>query len=89
MRQKQRSRHYVSSATLLVLSPLFRYSLTRDAYVLRLLGQRVGPVLRANRRHRGARSLRWAGAAPRDVYTGPERRHAGQRAGVQLAASRG
>jgi hypothetical protein len=28
-----------------VLRPLFRYSPTRDAYVLRLIGKSTGPVL--------------------------------------------
>jgi hypothetical protein len=50
----------VGSRTLRVLSPLFRYSAARDAWVLRLVGRRVGPALttespdpltmRANRR---------------------------------------
>jgi hypothetical protein len=31
--------------------PLFRYSAVRDAYVLRVVGRRFGPVLRVNRRH--------------------------------------
>jgi hypothetical protein len=35
-----------------VLTPLFRYSPTRDGYVLRLLGRHVGPVLRPDRRRR-------------------------------------
>jgi hypothetical protein len=68
MRQRQRPRHYVSPRLLTVLLPLFRYSLTRDAYVLRLLGQHAGPVLRANRRRRRSRG-----------YSGPERRLSGAR----------
>ena len=32
-------------ATLAVLRPLFRYSAGRDAYVLRIVGNRFGPVL--------------------------------------------
>ena len=30
--------------------PLFRYSQPRDAYVLRVIGHHVGPVLRVDRR---------------------------------------
>jgi hypothetical protein len=40
----------VSRHLLLALRPMFRYSAMRDAYVLRGVGRRVGPVLRANRR---------------------------------------
>jgi hypothetical protein len=79
MRQKQRPRRYVNSTLLSILFPLFRYSLTRDAYVLRIVGQRLGPVLRVNRRRRATRG-----------YSGPERRR-GARSGAaaQLAGHRG
>jgi hypothetical protein len=40
----------VGSRTLRVLSPLFRYSAARDAWVLRLVGRRVGPALTFNER---------------------------------------
>ncbi len=71
MRQRPRPRRYVRSGLLTVAFPLFRYSMTRDAYVLRLVGQRFGPVLRVNRRRRSG-----SGA-----YNGPERRRrAGQQA---------
>ena len=33
-----------------MLKPFFRYSRVRDAYVLRLVGRRHGPVLRLIRR---------------------------------------
>jgi len=33
-----------------MLAPLFRYSYWRNAYVLRLIGERVGPVLCVTRR---------------------------------------
>jgi len=37
----------------LILSrPFTRYSASRDAYVLRVVGRRVGPVLRVDRRRR-------------------------------------
>lgn len=42
----QRPRKDVSRTKLTLLSPFFRYSLSRDAYVLRGIGQRHGPVLR-------------------------------------------
>lgn len=62
MRKNQRPRHFVGSPTLLLTRPLFRYSMTRDAYILRLAGNRTGPVLKRDRR-RGESN-----------YTGPERR---------------
>jgi hypothetical protein len=33
-----------------MLAPLFRYNHARDAYVLRIGGRRLGPVLRPDRR---------------------------------------
>jgi hypothetical protein len=42
----RRERRYVSPALLSVLRPIFRHSSSRDAYVLRLVGNRMGPVLR-------------------------------------------
>lgn len=62
MVRAQRPRHYVSRATLALMQPLFRYSLSRDAYVLRVIGNSRGPVLRRERRNK-----------QRD-YAGPERR---------------
>ncbi len=50
MVREQRPRHYVSPFTLILLRPFFRYSRTRDAYVLHLLGNSAGPVLRRDRR---------------------------------------
>lgn len=40
-----RPRRHVSQLTLAVIRPLFRYSYSRDAYILRVLGSRRGPVL--------------------------------------------
>ena len=40
----------VGRRTLTMLKPFFRYSRVRDAYVLRLVGRRHGPVLRLIRR---------------------------------------
>jgi hypothetical protein len=54
MVRAQRPRHYVSRTTLALARPLFRYSLSRDAYVLRLIGNTRGPVLRRERRTRQA-----------------------------------
>ena len=63
MVRAQRPRHYVSRATLALARPLFRYSLSRDAYVMRVIGNTRGPVLRRERRHKERE------------YGGPERRH--------------
>ena len=41
----------MSPTTLTVMRPLLRYSLGREAYVLRLVGGQSGPVLRPDRRH--------------------------------------
>jgi hypothetical protein len=46
MRTTPRPRHEVSAAALKAVTPAFRYSPSRDAYVLRFVGNRVGPVLR-------------------------------------------
>jgi len=50
MRTHERPRRYVARQWLLPLKPLFRYSTSRRAYVLRLIGNRTGPVLRSERR---------------------------------------
>jgi hypothetical protein len=50
MRTVPRPRRYVAAHWLVLLSPLLRYSRGRDAYVLRALGGRYGPVLRRDRR---------------------------------------
>lgn len=38
----------------MLMKPALRYSVSRDAYVLRGVGHRYGPVLRTDRRHRRA-----------------------------------
>jgi hypothetical protein len=63
MVRAQRPRHYVSGITLALMRPLFRYSVSRDAYVLRLIGNSSGPVLRRERRRL------------QREFAGPERRH--------------
>jgi hypothetical protein len=63
-RATPRPRRYVPRLWLVLLRPLLRYSLTRDAYVLRGVGRSFGPVLRPDRRRR------------RRPFEGVERRHA-------------
>lgn len=45
MREQPRPRRRVSPATLRLLTPLFRFSAARDAFVLRVGGGQIGPVL--------------------------------------------
>jgi hypothetical protein len=52
MRTVRRPRRYVNSQLLTLLSPVFGYDERRDAYMIRGVGARVGPVLRADRRVR-------------------------------------
>ena len=63
MRTQQRPRRYVSRHWLAALKPVLRYSATRDAFVLRAIGNSSGPVLRVDRR-----------TARRTTYSGAERR---------------
>ena len=65
MVRASRPRRFVSRGAIVLLRPFFRFSSSRDAYVLRLIGDTHGPVLRPERRrvHR--------------AYDGPERRRAG------------
>jgi len=44
MRTEPRPRHAVSDKRLRWLSPLLRYSASRDAYVLKGVGRSLGPV---------------------------------------------
>jgi hypothetical protein len=50
MRTVKRPRRYVARHWIVVSRPLLRYSKGRDAYVLRMVGRKYGPVLRAERR---------------------------------------
>jgi hypothetical protein len=52
MRRVRRPRRYVHSRLLTLLSPAFTYNYKRNAYLLRGIGQHVGPVLRVERRVR-------------------------------------
>jgi hypothetical protein len=57
LRTVRRPRRYVGKHWLVLLAPLFGYNHSRDAYVLRVVGRHVGPVLRPDRRvHREQRS---------------------------------
>jgi hypothetical protein len=47
-RATPRRRRYVSQRTLSLLRPLFAYNHNRDAYILRGVGKRFGPVLRSS-----------------------------------------
>jgi hypothetical protein len=49
-RTVRRTRRYVAGLWLTLLSPILRYSSSRDAYILRGIGRRTGPVLREERR---------------------------------------
>jgi hypothetical protein len=50
MRTIRRPRRYIARHWIPVLAPAFRYSRSRDAFVLRGIGGSVGPVLRGDRR---------------------------------------
>jgi len=50
MRTVKRPRRYVAPRLITVGRPILRYSQPRDAYVLRLVGRKWGPVLRSERR---------------------------------------
>ncbi|HEY7934022.1 MAG TPA: hypothetical protein VID48_09365 [Solirubrobacteraceae bacterium] len=52
LRSVTRPRRYLAHHWLVLLTPLLRYSATRDAYVLRAVGGSKGPVLRVDRRRR-------------------------------------
>ncbi|HEX9480460.1 MAG TPA: hypothetical protein VF927_00030 [Solirubrobacteraceae bacterium] len=54
MRTVKRPRRYVARHWVVLGRPLLRYSEPRDAYVLRIVGRKWGPVLKLDRRHGGA-----------------------------------
>jgi hypothetical protein len=64
--RSQRQRRYLPRPVFGLLRPLLRYSITRDAYVLRIIGRRLGPVTRIDRRRRTP------------PFDGLDRRHARQ-----------
>jgi len=51
MRTVRRPRRYIDASWLTMLRPVVRYSRSRDAYILRGVGAKLGPVLRVDRRH--------------------------------------
>jgi hypothetical protein len=63
MRTARRRRRYLPPRRLSICRPLIEYDDARDAFILRAVGDRLGPVLRADRRRDGA-----------PAYTGAERR---------------
>jgi len=65
MRTVKRPRRYVPGYLLVLLRPVLRYSVSRDAYVLRGVGGHAGPVLRLDRR----------AVRRRRGFDGVERRH--------------
>ena len=50
MRTVRRQRRYIPQHWLLLLRPVLRHSTGRDAYVLRIVGRKIGPVVRPERR---------------------------------------
>lgn len=48
MRPSIRPRRYVPTLWFFIMRPVLRYSATRDAFVLRIVGSSTGPVLRPN-----------------------------------------
>ncbi|HKP89771.1 MAG TPA: hypothetical protein VJT75_07310 [Thermoleophilaceae bacterium] len=73
MRTARRPRHEVNGRTLRALSPLFRYSESRDAWVLRLVGRHLGPafVVADKPRNAGAKATKgpFLGAQAHDPRT--------------------
>ncbi|HTU79716.1 MAG TPA: hypothetical protein VMF09_13240 [Solirubrobacteraceae bacterium] len=67
MRTVKRPRRYVARRWLLLMRPWLRYSLARDAYVLRGVGRHIGPVLRPDRRRQARRPGRFDGIERRRV----------------------
>jgi hypothetical protein len=51
MRTVKRPRRYVARHWLTLGRPVLRYSAPRQAYVLRVVGRKWGPVLKVDRRH--------------------------------------
>ncbi|MEA2200076.1 MAG: hypothetical protein QOI89_672 [Solirubrobacteraceae bacterium] len=72
MRTARRPRRYIAPSLFVILRPAFRYSRSRDAFVLRALGSSFGPVMRVDRR---SHQHQFRGADRRQRNLG-ERRHA-------------
>ncbi len=56
MRATPRRRRHITKTQLWWITPLFRYSYSRDAYVLRVVGHYTGPVLKVTDRRRATRA---------------------------------
>jgi hypothetical protein len=65
MRTVRRPRRYLARHWLALMRPFVRYSRSRDAYVLRLVGRRVGPVVRVDRRSQRRERQRFEGVERR------------------------
>jgi hypothetical protein len=72
MRTARRPRRYIDPSLFVILRPVFRYSRSRDAFVLRGVGSSLGPVLRVDRR---SHQQQFRGADRRHPTVG-EGRHA-------------
>lgn len=70
MRSIPRPRHYIARPWIWLATPLLRYSVSRDAYVLRGVGNSMGPVLRPDRRSHD--QSRWDGVERRSVHEQPQ-----------------
>ena len=48
-RKSHRKRRRILPRSVILIRPIFRFSIERDAYVLRVVGDWVGPVLRISK----------------------------------------
>jgi hypothetical protein len=69
LRAKPRPRRHVAPWVLSALRPFFVYNHNRDAYILRAVGKRIGPVLRS-RGDVPPRTKRFDREAPAESETG-------------------
>jgi hypothetical protein len=76
MRTVQRPRRYVPERWLVLMRPFLRYSGSRQAFVLRVVGRQIGPVLRVDRRPSGARQGADRRPSGSQQFDGVERRRA-------------
>jgi hypothetical protein len=64
MRTSVRPRHEAPASLIAIVRPFMRYSSHRDAFVLRGVGDRFGPVI-VRRKHHGVGSATASGPATR------------------------
>lgn len=69
-----RPRRRVAWWMIVLLWPMMRYSTSRQAYVLRRVGQHLGPVLTAEPRHSGRSSQAATSTGPEQPTATPSRR---------------